>query len=388
MNILIVTPFFTPQTGGVATYIEDLRRFLGRRGHHVIVLRAGESDSIVNCHQVHDEHVFELYMRGIWIPEAPLKGLLASMLYFIPTMFRLARFLQKQKIQLVCLEYPLPFMWYFSILKRVMNLKLLVGLHGDDVLSLHVLSGLDQKIVRQVIRDGDQVLAHSSSLLRQAEQILGELPPNRGYLPYGVECERIRTQASKAPTADVTSLRPYVLTVAKLYDRKGIDVLLEAVRILREELQGHRFVIAGDGPEETKLKSMSRHLGVDDHVVFLGDVSSKDIPALFRHCELFVLPSRSEPFGIVLLEAMTFEKAIVATRVGGIPEFVTDGQTGVLVEPCNSVALADTIRRVLRDPELQSRLAKNGLSTVETEYDYNRLVLRYEGVFKDLLEAA
>lgn len=384
MNILLVTPFFTPQTGGVATYLEDLRRFLGQRGHHVVILRPGESDSIVRSPLNQDDKVYEFYMRGPWFSEVPLRGIVATGLYFIPTLFRLARFLREHRIDLICAEYPLPYMMYLILLRRWSRIKLLIGLHGDDVLSLHLLSRLDQTMVRALVRRSDWVLAHSSSLLEQAEEVFGDVKIKGSYLPYGVESERIRERAMAAGRNEILQERPYILTVAKLYERKGLDILLKAVSRAKARLDGHRFLIVGDGPEESKLKRLATDLGLDQHVMLLGEVPSPEIPVLFQHCEFFVLPSRSEPFGIVLLEAMTLGKAIVATRVGGIPEFIKDGDTGLLVEAGDSQALSEGILRLLWDHELRARLGKNGLQTVETRYDYRKLILRYEELFQGL----
>lgn len=183
---------------------------------------------------------------------------------------------------------------------------------------------------------------------------------------------------------EILQERPYILTVAKLYERKGLDILLEAVSRLKARLDGHRFLIIGDGPEESRLKRLAADLGIDQHVALLGEVPSREIPMWFQHCEFFVLPSRSEPFGIVLLEAMTLGKAVVATRVGGIPEFIKNGDTGLLVESGDSQALSEGILRLLQDHELRARLGKNGLQSVETRYDYRQLVLRYEELFQSL----
>ena len=130
------------------------------------------------------------------------------------------------------------------------------------------------------------------------------------------------------------------------------------------------------------MKHLAADLGIDQHVTLLGEVPSPEIPVLFQHCEFFVLPSRSEPFGIVLLEAMALGKAIVATKVGGIPEFIKDGDTGLLVESGDSQALSEGILRLIRDHELRARLGKNGLQSVETRYDYRKLILRYEELFQ------
>ncbi|MGQ0811830.1 MAG: glycosyltransferase family 4 protein, partial [Nitrospiraceae bacterium] len=334
MNILLVTPFFPPQTGGVGTYVEDLRRFLQQRGHQVYVLRTGNSDRITPCSQIKGGRVFEYYMRSFWVPEVPIKGLLACIVYFIPTMWRLMKFVREKEIDLVSLEYPLPHMFYVLLLKLWTKAKVVVGVHGDDVLSLHLLEKSEQWLVRQMIQRADWIVAHSSSLTSHTKKLIGSLDGKMSCIPYGVDCERLRRQAE---TAGKEVVRPaYILTVAKLYERKGLDTLLHTIQKLGPAANGYRFVIAGDGPLEQMLKQLAVDLHIERRVIFFGEVRSEDIPSLLQHCEFFVLPSRSEPFGIVLLEAMTFGKGIVATRVGGIPEFVVDGVNGLLVPPEDS----------------------------------------------------
>ncbi|GKS58902.1 LPS biosynthesis RfbU related protein [Nitrospira sp.] len=381
MNILFITPFFTPQTGGVATFLEDARRFLGERGHGVYVLRLGDARRIEQCAQNQDERVYELYLRSPFVPEAPLRSVLAFAVYVIPTLWRLGKFLRQKRIDVMSVEYPLAFALYFSILRALTGTKMVVGLHGDDVLSIGKLPAYERAIVKHIVRTADWLLTHSASLMGQTERIVGSLRERRSYLPYGIDCERLRARAEQVSAPAKLVGGAYVLTVAKLYDRKGIDVLLRALRKVRDVVGSIRFLIVGDGPEEAKLKSMAEDLGVIPYVVFAGDVPNSQIPALFRDCRFFVLPSRSEPFGIVLLEAMTFGKAILATRVGGIPEFVTDGANGVLVPSEDADALADRLREFLSDSSYLERIGKNGLAVAENVYDYRVVIKKYEELY-------
>ncbi len=387
MNILFVTPFFTPQTGGVGTYLEDLRRSLSRRDHRVFILLPGDSNSIAPRVGDNDERVFEFSMRTLWYPRTPVKGFIACLVHFFPTLLKLLLFVRRHRIDLVSLEYPLAYMFYFYILRACSSIKICVGLHGSDVNMLHLAPKYEQWIVRRMIRRAHWVLAHSLSLMEATERVVGGLNGNRSYLPYWVECERLRRQADTRRGAKSLPSGPFVLTAAKLYPRKGLDVLLRAIGELGEVLEGYRFVIAGEGPEEVRLKQMVETLQIGRFVEFAGDIPTEDIPAWFQRCELFVLPSRSEPFGIVLLEAMTFGKAIVATRVGGIPEFVTDGYTGLLVPPEDSGALAEKIRTVLFDQELRSRIGRNGLEHVEHHFDVKGVISRYEALFEKIVNA-
>ena len=385
MNILLVTPFFPPQTGGVGTYLDDLRRHLSNRSHKVYVLRAGDTHRITPCPEHKDAWVYEFALRVLWYPNARIKGVIAFLVYLLPTLWRLAAFLRIHRIDVVSLEYPQPWMAYFYLVRFWMPIKVTVGLHGDDVLSLHLNCKHEQWLVRYMIRRADWVLAHSSSLLSQAERIVEKLSEDRSYIPYGVECERLRDQAISGECRVPVQSVGYVLTIAKLYPRKGIDILLQAISQLETKVPDLCFAIAGDGPDEQILKQMAQDLRVEHRVMFLGDIRSKDIPALVKNCEFFVLPSRSEPFGIVLLEAMTFGKAIIATKVGGIPEFVQDGFNGLLVPSEDSKALATKIDLCIEDHDLRERIGKNGLSVVENQYDYGRLILRYERLYETIL---
>lgn len=387
MNILIVTPYFPPLTGGVATYVDLCGRLLRRRGHQVSVIVLGASHLITPRNNDNFPRVYDFYLRPPWVPAAPIRGFIAFLVYFVPTLLKLAWFLKKQDIELIMIEYPVPDMYYFYVLKPLMKLKLIVGIHGDDILSLHLLLRYERWLVKRMARGANWLLAHSSSLMSQAERLVGHLNGNRSYLPCGIETNELRALAKKDIAQFAVPMRPYVLTVAKLYERKGLDVLLHAVEKISETVSGYRFVIVGDGPEELALKTLAVQLGIGDIVIFVGELQKEQIAKLYHHSEFFVLPSRSEPFGIVLLEAMAFGKAVIGTKVGGIPEFVTDGLNGILVPPNDPAILAESIILLINNPELRSKIAKNGFDLVERQYDFRVIVGRYVELFQKIVDA-
>lgn len=379
MNVLLVTPYYAPQVGGVSTYVAGLEQSLAGEGHQVFVLRLGSSHGIVPYSASGKPRVFELYLRSLWSAERPARAAVGFLANFIPTLVRLARFLRNRQIDVVSLEYPLACMAYFAVVKWWMRIKLLVGVHGSDLHLLHKAPEHEQQVLRWLFRRADWVLAHSAHMLSDAQRILGRRYANSSHLPCWVDVTQLRHTAALAPKPPLPA--PYILTVAKLYPRKGLDILIQAVHQL-SATTAIRFVIAGDGPEQERLQSLAAQLGVQERIVFLGDVGSDQIPALMQHCEFFVLPSRSEPFGIVLLEAMTFGKAVVATNVGGIPEFVKHGINGLLTGPEDSATLAHHIERLINDHPLRQTLGANGKQTVETEYDHKVLSKRYEQLYR------
>jgi glycosyltransferase involved in cell wall biosynthesis len=187
--------------------------------------------------------------------------------------------------------------------------------------------------------------------------------------------------ASPAPRSELARDvdGPVVLTVARLDGQKGIAHLLEAVATLPNA----SFAIAGDGPNRAALEQRAATLGVSDRVRFLGH--RHDVPALLAAADLFVLPSLYEGLPLSVLEAMAAGVPVVATAIGGTDEVVRDGETGTLVPPANSEALAAAIGRALADRDRASRLALAARSLVAREYSVTSMVGSVSRLYDELL---
>jgi glycosyltransferase involved in cell wall biosynthesis len=178
---------------------------------------------------------------------------------------------------------------------------------------------------------------------------------------------------------------PYILCVSAYKEQKAIDVLIRALSTLRMAHSAIKLVIVGSGHLRAELQDLATRLGLCEGVVFCGPQPHPQTLNLMRGCEVFVLPSRFETFGIVLLEAMACEKAVVSTVVGGIPEVVETGVNGILVRPDDPDALADAIDQLLKDETLRSQLAANGAITARDRFDFARTSGSYEAVFSRLI---
>jgi glycosyltransferase involved in cell wall biosynthesis len=173
--------------------------------------------------------------------------------------------------------------------------------------------------------------------------------------------------------------RPVVLTVARLDPQKGLDVLLAAAA----KVANACFVLAGQGPEQSRLEARASELGVADRVLFLGQRS--DVPDLLAASDVFVLPSLYEGSSLAVLEAMAAGKAIVSTAIGGTDELVVDGASGMLVPPGDSGALAAAIREVLEDKNLRDRLARAARERATAHFSAAAATARVTGVYEALL---
>jgi glycosyltransferase involved in cell wall biosynthesis len=177
---------------------------------------------------------------------------------------------------------------------------------------------------------------------------------------------------------------PRLAIVGRLIPIKGHDVLLAALARVREELPQATLEIAGDGPLDAELRATVAQLGLTDAVSFLGRVA----PAapVFERAAVVVVPSRGEGFGMVALEAMERGRAVVASDVGGLPEIVEDGVTGIVVQPDDAEALAAALLELLRDPARAAAMGAAGRDRALAAFSQDRCTDRVEELYRAALE--
>ena len=169
--------------------------------------------------------------------------------------------------------------------------------------------------------------------------------------------------ATSRPRARPGEGVPAIVSVGRFQAPKDAISLVRALALLVGE---HRAALVGDGPERAAAVAEARRLGVEEAVVFEGE--RDDVPEILASSHIFVLSSRSEALPVSILEAMAAGLPVVATRVGGVPELVVDGETGLLVAAGDARALADALQRLVDDPDLRVRLGAAGRARVEEQF--------------------
>ncbi len=175
-----------------------------------------------------------------------------------------------------------------------------------------------------------------------------------------------------------------VVTAGRLVPVKGHAYLISALTQIVTEIPNIKLVFLGDGELKDALLEQAKALGLESHVLFLG--MRNDVPEVVSCSDLFVLPSINEGFGVVLLEAMAMKCPIVATNVGGVPEVVLDGETGILVPPRDPAQLANGIVKFLRDQSLAKQMSENGYQRLKACFSIEDAVSKTECLYKELLE--
>jgi len=147
-----------------------------------------------------------------------------------------------------------------------------------------------------------------------------------------------------------------------------------------------RYVVVGDGSDLARHRRLADELGIGDRVEFTGSVSDKVLRGYYRDSDIFVLPSASEGFGFVFLEAMHFRKPIVAANSGATPEVVRDGETGLLVDYGNAEQLAAAITSLSQDADLQKRLGEAGRARLQQNFTFDQFRKRFRQILSQELE--
>ncbi|MBI4536536.1 MAG: glycosyltransferase family 4 protein [candidate division NC10 bacterium] len=176
--------------------------------------------------------------------------------------------------------------------------------------------------------------------------------------------------------------RPVVGTVARLAPVKGIAYLVRAAPRVLASVPDARFLIVGDGEQRMALEREARDLGLADRIHFTG--FREDVPALIAGMDFFVLPSLNEGMGRVLVMAMARGKPIVATRVGGVPELLGEGEAGLLVPPADPAALAGAICSLLQDPVRLRAIAEAGRRRAP-QYSADKMVKSLAELYRDVM---
>jgi glycosyltransferase involved in cell wall biosynthesis len=192
------------------------------------------------------------------------------------------------------------------------------------------------------------------------------------------DSEALRHELGIPLTASIVGM------TGRLAPEKGGRTLVEAMPLVTAGFKEAFFVFAGDGREKLTLERRVAELGLRERVLFLGFRS--DVARVTCMYDVAVVPSTmQEPFGLTIIEAMAARKAVVASRVGGIPEVVVDGKTGILVPPGNPAALAEGILGLLGDADRRRAMADAGYERVRSHFDRKAMLQRTYSVYESVI---
>ena len=345
---------FPPHFGGVGVHIHTLSKELIRQGHEVYVITYPHSDlkNIDGIHVIGTSGLNIPGIRGLMFKRNARKAL--------------ENLVKEVDIDIIHGHYLFPAGAAACEVGSKHNIKTYVTAHGSDMFEMYKKQSFMRPFIKKVLKKSDVVFAVSNALKQEilSTNVSGIEAKTRLYWN-SVDINKF--------SKDNKNLlenhgKPIVLFVGNIIKRKNVNLILEAKK---QSDVDYEVVIVGDGPLLNDLKNKVEKENIPD-VRFLG--SRKDVENIIPGCDVLVLPSFSESFGLVLIEALACEKAVIGSNVGGISEIITD-DVGLLIDPNDSSTLASAIDKIIGDDEFRQNLASNArkraidFSKVEIPYD-------------------
>ena len=227
--------------------------------------------------------------------------------------------------------------------------------------------------IRYAASRAARVIAPDRSMKEEVMQLLGVEPDKIAVIPNAIDIEEIDRRADGDVSALELDVRDTVLlSVGRLEANKGFVDLARALGEIREEMPEHwKWVLVGEGSQRETIERVVNERGLAPKTSLVGSVSDEQLHALYKRANLFVHPTRYEGSSMVTLEAMAHSKPVIATRVGGIPDKIVDGVSGILVPPGDVDALARTLAAAVTESDMLAEWGHEGRRIAEQEFSWS-----------------
>lgn len=369
MKILFWLPFFLPDMGGIEVFSASLLPELVRRGYQVEVIAS------FGTNKLPEESTFQ----GIPVHRLPLRSVLRKENYaLLPAVLRRVSEIKRAfQADLYHIHLADPGAFFHLRTIKVQTAPTVVTLQVPS----EAFPNLDEGTV---IHE----LAHAADWFTSVSEVTVS-----GWLeafPFLSERASLVYNAVELPELTPLPLPfdpPVLLCVGRLVPEKRFDIAIKAMALLRERFPALCLVIVGDGILRNELHELVNNLQLTDRVRFTGVVPHHRISELLNTSTMFLMPSVSEGFPLTPLEAACMARPVVASAIGGIPEVVLDGKTGIIVPPLNPLILADAIGYLLNHPALAQEMGLAGRKLVEVEFSMDRTISGYEEIYHRLVGA-
>jgi len=276
--------------------------------------------------------------------------------------------LGQPRYDVVHVHWPLPQIIFGVAYKWVTGARLVATSYGADMRMAKRL-WLARVVLRWLMRRADALVATSPIVAREVREVTGVTPRIIEYW--------ITLPPDPAPSPPHTPLQ--LLAVGRLIERKGYAYLLRALALVQNELDA-RLTLVGDGQERAQLDALARELGIAARVHIISRASDAELARLYATCDVFAHSSivdqtgDTESVGMVLLEAMSYARPIVATNVGGIPDVIQHDATGILVPEKDPRAFADALLALAREPARAQRLGAAARASIAAQVNWDKSV--------------
>lgn len=376
MKVLILTQDFPPVDGGVAIFVQYICQELQRNDVRVEVLAQ-------DVEGADDFDATQSYM----IHRYPVRGRMSSIAPILRTVFYTLRY----RPNVIFLGHMTTHGLGAWLIWKFFRVPYVILIHGFDLVKYGRQSRVDNLVSAIIMKAATCIFANSEYTKKIIFERISGAQGKTTVINPGVDSNVF------LPGIDTSAIkRQYgifgdrvILTISRLVPKKNHDSVLMALSLVLKDIPNLKYLIVGKGPEETRLKSVVKQLGIQEHVVFTGHVEHNALPQYYCLCDVFIMPScvddkNFESFGIVFTEAGACGKPVIGSKTGGISDAVVDGVTGLLVDPCNADEIAHALISLLTDEQLALTYGKNGRARVENELTWQAMGKRIMDLLQNL----
>ena len=349
---------FPPHVGGVGVHIHTLSKKLVELGHEVYVITYPHKDigDIDGIHVIGTKGINIPGVRGLMFKKSAKR--------------ELKNLLKREDIDIIHGHYLFPAGAAAVEVGKKHNIKTYVTAHGSDMFEVYKKQPFMRSTIRNVLKAADSVLAVSNALRHEIISTGVNGIADKTKLSWNsVDIDKFsnKNDDSFKKEFNLTD-KPIVLFIGNLIKRKNVDSLLEAKKVANSD---YYLVIVGNGPLFKNLRKKTEDENIRD-VIFTG--ARNDVENIIPSCDVLVLPSFSESFGLVLIEALACGKPVIGSNVGGITEIIND-DVGMLINPEKVSSIAKAIDKMINDEEYRHLLS---LNTRNRAQNFSKVDIPYE----------
>lgn len=378
---LIVSMDFPPDKGGIQNYVYGIASNLD--AEKTIVL-CDKTENLTQAEEFDSQQKFKIIRMNLK-PSVSIFNKIINLLLLAYTIYAICR---KNKIEEVHFGNVFPIGIAGIIVKKITKVKIVPYIHGLDVLSIRK-KRIANSLLFRILSNSDKIICNS----RFTQNIITDFGIEESKLCIinpGINIPLENHNSSKYVNSKFNDLKDSIvlLTVARLVERKGHDNVLKAISEIVPHNKNIKYLICGDGPYKKNLNDMVNSLGLQNNVIFTGEVSNEELEHIYNISNIFIMPSRTiiekgdvEGYGIVFLEANLHKLPVIAGNSGGVPDAVLDGKTGYLVDPLNPSEISEKINLLINNQDVFNRISKYGYEWVKGNCSWENRVKKIKELF-------